>query len=188
MVSTTARQARSLQDSPKKLILCNLRKRRPLRHSNLYRRFEFLSLRHAVCVVEKAGQIPLRGNRRDFAILLPETGPEKVARCAPQAAEEAVFSWRAVAQSGFERLHQAKGNAITRPMIRRMRLDFASTGNLSQETIASGLPVIRQKAALSRNLLAARIGLVLKLIQNQLAEQGVSADYLMEGTVLAQAP
>jgi hypothetical protein len=37
----------------KQLIMRNLRKRRLLRHSDLYRGFESISLRHAVCSAEK---------------------------------------------------------------------------------------------------------------------------------------
>jgi hypothetical protein len=41
----------------KRLIPCNLRKRRLLRLSELYREFEFLLLRHAVCGAEKSSYI-----------------------------------------------------------------------------------------------------------------------------------
>jgi hypothetical protein len=56
----TARVGRSRGEWFERLVPCNLRTRRALQLSDLYRGFEFLSLRHAVWVAEKPGCIPLK--------------------------------------------------------------------------------------------------------------------------------
>jgi hypothetical protein len=55
----------------KRLSPCNLRERRLLCHSDLYRRFEFLPLRQTVWVAEKSGCVPrkITRNRRNSANL-----------------------------------------------------------------------------------------------------------------------
>jgi hypothetical protein len=62
--------------------------------AKLYRRFESLSLRHAVCNAEKSGRAALNnaGNRRDFAILAAKPDWRK---CPPQGRGQnfaAIFS------------------------------------------------------------------------------------------------
>src|SRR4029077_967492 len=104
----------------KRLIPCNLRERRLLRHPDLYREFESLSLRHTVWVAEKSGCITARivENCRNSAGLASKPHRRKW-----PVERHGLVSWRLSLEGTravrFQRLHQA--NAM------RSQIDDPST-------------------------------------------------------------
>jgi hypothetical protein len=96
------------------LIPCNLRKRRLLRHSDLYRGFESLSLRHAVWDAEKVGSSTseIRENCPYFAIVPGQTGPQRTDCSAAKASLFGLFSGGHM-RSPVSRRALGECNAIT---------------------------------------------------------------------------
>jgi hypothetical protein len=103
------------------LIPRNLRKRRLLRHSDLYRGFESTPLRHAVWTAEKLRcTLPRKArNTPIFRDTCPTKWTGENALPAAKAVTVLAFLWRAHSQSGFkEGVRIVNNSAMARMGIR----------------------------------------------------------------------
>jgi hypothetical protein len=124
----------------KRLIPCNLRTRRLLGHSDLYRGFESTHLRHAVWTTENPSCIPqIIAGKPVFSYLsLANRAGENLALYFAGMLS-CLFLWRALWQSGF--IDCAKRmQSDHKPMVPRKRLDFRQHSKTSLRNARRRLP------------------------------------------------